>query len=81
LIPALKAAGFTIEHSNAGLYIWATRNENCWDSVAWLAELGIIATPGIFYGDLGSSHIRIALTATDQQINSAAARIHEKISQ
>ena len=81
LIPALKAAGFTVEHSNAGLYIWATRNENCWDSVAWLAELGIIATPGIFYGDLGASHIRIALTATDQQINSAAARIHEKISQ
>jgi succinyldiaminopimelate transaminase len=77
LLPALQAAGFTIEDSQAGLYIWATRQENCWDSVAWLAERGIIATPGVFYGELGASHIRIALTATDQQISEAAARIGE----
>jgi len=77
LLPALQAAGFTIEDSQAGLYIWATRHENCWDSVAWLAERGIIATPGVFYGELGASHIRIALTATDQQISEAAARIGE----
>ena len=79
VIPALKAAGFDIEHSTAGLYIWATRHENCWDSVAWLAELGIIATPGIFYGELASSYIRIALTATDTQISDAAARILAKV--
>jgi succinyldiaminopimelate transaminase len=79
LAPALRAAGFTIENSEAGLYIWATRNENCWDSVSWLAELGIIATPGIFYGDLGASHIRIAMTATDAQISEAAARISNKV--
>ena len=79
LAPALRAAGFTIENSEAGLYIWATRNENCWDSVSWLAELGIIATPGIFYGDLGASHIRIAMTATDAQISEAAARISSKV--
>jgi len=79
LTPALKSAGFSIENSEAGLYIWATRNENCWDSVSWLAELGIIATPGIFYGDLGASHIRIAMTATDAQIAEAAARISRKV--
>jgi aspartate/methionine/tyrosine aminotransferase len=78
-VPALVAAGFTIENSEAGLYIWATRNENCWDSVAWLADLGIIATPGIFYGELGSRHIRIAMTATDIQITHAARRIHAKV--
>lgn len=73
LIPALEAAGFSIEFSNAGLYLWATRNEDCWDSVAWLAKLGVLATPGIFYGD--ATHIRIAMTATDQQISQAASRI------
>jgi succinyldiaminopimelate transaminase len=73
LIPALKAAGFTIDFSDAGLYLWATRNEDCWQSVAWLATLGILATPGIFYGD--ATHIRIAMTATDAQIEEAAARI------
>ena len=79
LTPALQSAGFSIENSEAGLYIWATRNENCWDSVSWLAELGVIATPGIFYGDLGASHIRIAMTATDAQIAEAAARISSKV--
>ena len=75
LVPALKAAGFQVEYSNAGLYIWCTRKESDWDSVSWLANLGILATPGNFYGDLGKSHIRIAMTATDLQITEAAARI------
>ena len=79
LAPALQSAGFSIENSEAGLYIWATRNENCWDSVSWLAELGVIATPGIFYGELGASYIRIAMTATDAQIAEAAARISSKV--
>jgi len=79
LVPALIAAGFAIDHSEAGLYIWASRQEDCWDSVAWLAEVGIIATPGIFYGELGSRHIRIAMTATDAQISDAARRIHGKV--
>ena len=79
LIPALTAAGFSIDHSEAGLYIWASRAEDCWDSVAWLAEIGIIATPGIFYGELGSRHIRIAMTATDAQISDAARRIQSKV--
>jgi succinyldiaminopimelate transaminase len=73
LIPALQAAGFAIDFSDAGLYLWATRNEDCWESVAWLARIGILATPGSFYGD--STHIRIAMTATDAQINEAAQRI------
>ena len=80
LVPALISAGFTIDHSDAGLYIWATRSESSWDSVAWLAALGILATPGIFYGQAGEHHIRIALTATDQQIATAAERILAKVS-
>jgi aspartate/methionine/tyrosine aminotransferase len=79
LAPALNSAGFTIDHSDAGLYIWATRSESSWDSVAWLAALGILATPGIFYGQAGERHIRIALTATDQQIATAAERILAKV--
>lgn len=75
LIPALQSAGFIIDFSEAGLYLWATRNEDCWQSVDWLASLGIIATPGIFYGEKGARHIRIAMTATDAQIAEAASRI------
>jgi succinyldiaminopimelate transaminase len=79
LIPALKAAGFRIDDSVAGLYIWCSRSEDAWKSVAWLAQLGILATPGSFYGPLGDSHIRVAMTARDEQISEAASRIMNAI--
>jgi aspartate/methionine/tyrosine aminotransferase len=75
LKPALEAAGFRIEESVAGLYIWCTRNEDAWKSIDWLAEIGILATPGTFYGADGSQHIRVAMTATDAAVSDAAARI------
>jgi aspartate/methionine/tyrosine aminotransferase len=75
LKPALEAAGFRIDDSVAGLYIWCTRNEDAWKSVDWLAEIGILATPGTFYGPDGSHHIRVAMTATDNAISDAATRI------
>ena len=77
LKPALEKAGFTMEFSDAGLYIWCTRNERDWDSVAWLAERGVLATPGSFYGEAGSKYIRVALTSTDAHIAQAAKRISE----
>ena len=76
---ALTKAGFEIHDSAAGLYIWATRNESSWDSISWLADIGIIATPGIFYGEKGAQFIRVAMTATDQQIFEAADRITTKM--
>ena len=75
LAPALTGVGFEIEESRAGLYIWCTRHEQDWDSISWLAELGILATPGNFYGVKGDHHIRIALTATDANIDEAVARL------
>jgi len=75
LIPALERVGFVIEDSQAGLYIWCTRDEADLDSIAWLADLGILATPGHFYGDLGARYIRLAMTATDAQIDEAGLRL------
>ncbi|HEY8374742.1 MAG TPA: succinyldiaminopimelate transaminase [Pseudonocardiaceae bacterium] len=75
LRPALEAAGFTVDHSEAGLYLWATRGEDAWETVSWLAERGILAAPGTFYGPAGGRHVRIALTATDERIAAAAARL------
>lgn len=77
LVPALEQVGFTIEESRAGLYIWCTRGEKDMDSVAWLADQGVLATPGHFYGEKGSGHIRIALTATDAQIDEAVSRLNK----
>ncbi|MFN2538261.1 MAG: succinyldiaminopimelate transaminase [Mycobacteriales bacterium] len=72
---AVEKAGFSVEHSEAGLYLWCTRDEACWDTVAWLADLGILAAPGAFYGAAGSRHVRMALTATDERIAAAADRL------
>ena len=77
---ALVESGFTIEHGEAGLYIWCTRNENCWETVAALAEHGVLVTPGDFYGAAGARHIRVALTATDDDVAAAASRILAAIS-
>jgi succinyldiaminopimelate transaminase len=75
LRPALGKAGFTIHHSEAGLYLWATRDEDCWSTVDWLAERGILVAPGTFYGPAGARHVRFALTATDERIAAAVDRL------
>jgi succinyldiaminopimelate transaminase len=72
---ALLAAGFTIDHSEAGLYLWATRGEDCWSTVDWFADRGILVAPGAFYGPAGSAHVRVALTATDERVSAAVARL------
>jgi succinyldiaminopimelate transaminase len=75
LAPALSRAGFRIDMSDAGLYLWSTRMESCWESVHWLAERGILVAPGEFYGQAGSQHVRVALTATDERIDAAVERL------
>ena len=72
---ALVNAGFTVEHSQAGLYLWATNGTTCGETINWLAVRGILAAPGDFYGPSGAKHVRLALTATDERIASAASRL------
>ncbi len=72
---ALRDNGFRIDHSAAGLYLWATRDEDCWDTVAWLAQRGVLVAPGSFYGEAGRRHVRIALTATDLAIGAVPERL------
>ncbi|MDQ1670793.1 MAG: hypothetical protein QOE40_2854 [Actinomycetota bacterium] len=73
---ALKADGWRIDHSQAGLYLWISRDEDCWESVRRLAARGILVAPGVFYGRAGSRHVRVALTATDERVAAAASRLH-----
>ncbi len=76
LRPALEAAGWAVTHSEAGLYLWASHPaRDCWASVAALAEAGILVAPGEMYGQAGGQHVRVALTATDERIAAAVARL------
>ena len=76
LRPALEQAGWLVSHSQAGLYLWAAHPAyDCWESVKVLSEVGILVSPGEFYGTAGARHIRVALTATDERIAAAASRL------
>lgn len=74
---ALQDSGFRIDHSEAGLYLWATRDEDAHATVAWLADRGILVAPGTFYGPKGGKHVRVALTATDERVDAAVERLSQ----
>ncbi|GAB2456936.1 succinyldiaminopimelate transaminase [Xylanimonas ulmi] len=80
LLAALAASGWAVDHSEAGLYLWARPADpddraSSRELVARLARLGILAGPGVFYGSAGDGHVRIALTATDAAIDQAGVRL------
>lgn len=75
LTAALSMAGFQIDHSEAGLYLWATQFATSVSTVDWLAERGILVAPGSFYGPTGDQHVRIALTVTDERVAAAVHRL------
>ncbi|MBN9613568.1 MAG: succinyldiaminopimelate transaminase [Actinobacteria bacterium] len=80
LRPALEAAGFRVDGSEAGLYLWVTRGTGASDPDAWrmvseFAELGILVGPGPFYGDHSPQHVRLSLTAADEAVAAAADRL------
>ncbi|MGJ4088714.1 succinyldiaminopimelate transaminase [Corynebacterium macclintockiae] len=72
---ALLQAGFDIEYSDGGLYLWATQGRDGRETVAELADKGILVAPGDFYGPKGKNFVRVGLTATDERIEAAARRL------
>ncbi|MGO1192294.1 MAG: succinyldiaminopimelate transaminase [Nesterenkonia sp.] len=84
LKPALEASGLTVEDSAAGLYLWCRADTTAqsadsaidtWTLVQRMAERGVIVGPGTFYGTAGEGFVRVALTAPDERIRSAAQRL------
>ena len=73
--PALGRAGFRVDHSEAGLYLWATRDEPAATTVDRLADLGLLAVNGLEYGAAGSHHVRFALTVPDDAVAIAVERL------
>jgi aspartate/methionine/tyrosine aminotransferase len=75
LLPAVEAFGLRVEDSEAGLYLWATAEEDGRATLERLADRGILAAPGDFYGPAGKQYVRIALTATDERVAAAVRRL------
>lgn len=72
---ALLEAGFDTEYSDGGLYLWATQGCDGRETVAELADKGILVAPGDFYGPKGKEFVRVGLTATDERIEAAVRRL------
>jgi len=81
LLPALQAAGYVVDRSEAGLYLWARSADGAAggttsrDLARELAGRGILVGPGEFYGAAGARHVRVALTASDDAVAEAVARL------
>ena len=75
LLPAVEGFGLRVDDSEAGLYLWATAEEDGRATLERLAAHGILAAPGDFYGAAGREHVRIALTATDERVDAAVRRL------
>ncbi|MBF0688884.1 MAG: succinyldiaminopimelate transaminase [Cellulomonas sp.] len=74
----LESAGYVVDRSHAGLYLWARPDgppQDAWTTLRDLAGLGLLVAPGSFYGATAAGHVRVALTATDEQVAEAAARL------
>ncbi|MDO5634299.1 MAG: succinyldiaminopimelate transaminase [Micrococcus sp.] len=83
---ALTTAGYVVDHSEAGLYLWTRRAEtdpatasaqDSWDLLGELAQLGIVAGPGVFYGEAGHGYVRVAITASDADVAEAVRRLKD----
>lgn len=81
---AFEASGHAVDHSEAGLYLWTRRadtdpahatEQDSWNLLGELADLGVVAGPGVFYGAGGHGYVRVAITASDEAVAQAAARL------
>ncbi len=75
---AFEEAGYAVDGSAAGLYLWlrpAAGAQGARATVEDLAGLGILVAPGTFYGEAGAGHVRAALTASDERIGEACTRL------
>ena len=74
LAQALRAYGYEAVMPQGGLYIWTqARSGDCWADMADLSRMGILASPGEFYGD--GRRLRFSSTISDEQLELALERL------
>ncbi|MFO7609068.1 MAG: aminotransferase class I/II-fold pyridoxal phosphate-dependent enzyme [Candidatus Krumholzibacteriia bacterium] len=80
MVEALEAAGFDVFPSGATFYVWA-RVPDGGASADFcrrvLAEIDVVATPGLGFGSGGEGWFRLSLTAADADVAEGARRFRE----
>jgi len=75
LVKNLRTMGFSCEKPKATFYVWANCKENSTEFVNRLLSLGVVATPGVGFGEHGENYVRFALTQPKERIEEACKRI------
>jgi LL-diaminopimelate aminotransferase len=78
LVQAIRAAGLEVEPPRATFYLWVAVPSG-YTSAQFAAHLmeksGIVATPGIGFGDSGEGYVRFALTVGEDRLRETASRL------
>jgi LL-diaminopimelate aminotransferase len=75
LVKNLCKMGFLCEKPKATFYVWANCKESSTEFVNKLLSIGVVATPGVGFGEHGENFVRFALTQPKERIEEACKRI------
>ncbi|VVB96823.1 LL-diaminopimelate aminotransferase [uncultured archaeon] len=78
LLVGLRSLGLPVKPPKATFYVWAHVNGSSSAFAKMLLEkAGIVATPGVGFGESGEGYVRFALTQPVARINEAVERMHK----
>lgn len=78
LVTGLKKLGLEVKPPKATFYVWARVKGSSSDFAKMLlGKAGIVATPGVGFGEYGEGYVRFALTQPVDKINEAVGRMHK----
>lgn len=76
----LRAVGLEVPPPRGAFYHWVPAPDgDAWGLTGWLAtDLGVIVSPGDFYGPDGAGHVRVAAVQPDDRLRLLAERAANK---
>ncbi len=79
LVAGLKGLGFSVKPNPATFYVFMSLPAGQKDSAFFCKELlektGVVATPGVGFGNTGEGYVRFTLTVAEPKIHEAIARM------
>ena len=75
LVKGLRSLGFKCEKPKATFYVWVNVEEDSLKFTMKLLEVGVVATPGIGFGEHGKNYVRFSLTRPKEEIEEACERM------
>ncbi len=78
LVPALERFGLVHDGGPSAFYLWlrsAGEAASAWQLAERLAAVGTLVAPGDLYGPAGESHVRLAMSITDQHVDRTVERL------